>query len=102
MARERSLEQKVADWQNAFRAVQEELTPAPLRVMLKALTDTAPPDNANGDIEAAQTYLSQVNAATGIARIVFTNDRAAAVVAALLTQGGVSRPQLDVIEGSEG
>lgn len=100
MARERTVAERVADWHQAFLAVQEQLTPQALRTMMTVLTSTVPPEGAD-DLDQVRAYIERVTTATGISRMIFANDRAAAVVAAMLTQSGVSRHTLDVIEGGD-
>ena len=51
-----------------------------------------------GDVQA---YAALVQAALNLTRVVAANDRAAMIAAVMLTQSGVSRPQLDVIDGGE-
>lgn len=98
MSRDRSVQDKVADWMTAFEAIKAELTPAPLRVMMRQLTEAVPPEGTD-DLDQVKAYVERVNVATALSRLIFTNDRAASVTAAMLTQSGVSRPQLDVIDG---
>lgn len=100
MARDRSVAERVGDWAQAFRAVQEELTPLPLRAMMTTLVNSVPPAGSD-DLDQVRAYIERVNAAGGVSRLVFANDRAAAVVAGILTQSGVTRPNFDVIEGGE-
>ena len=95
MSRERTVPEKVGDWKMAFDAIREQMTPPPILEMrdqlLKVPTDT---------LEVG-AYAQLVSASLGIAKLVSANDRAAGVIAAMLTQSGVSRPQLDVIDGGE-
>lgn len=94
MARERTVDEKVGDWQRAHRMIAEELTPPALRQMMTTLTGVVPPEGTD-DLDQLRSYIETVNSAMGIARVVFANDRAAGVVAAMLVQSGVSRPIID-------
>jgi hypothetical protein len=96
MPRLRTTEDKVSDWYTVFGAVRDELTPAPFRGLIDKMTNFPVAEGTD-----AAAYASLVQSSMGIARLISANDRAAAVVAAMLTQSGVSRPQLDVIEGGE-
>lgn len=100
MARERTVTEKVADAMTAFEAFRYELTPPALRTMMEQLTAATPQDHESlNDLDAIQAYLGQVNAAVGASRLVFANDRAALIAAVMLTQSGVARPMLDVVDG---
>lgn len=81
MTAKRDAVEIVSDWVTVFRALREEITPAVLRD-LAALRNSANDDEHQPAIAVGM-------AAT---RIVFANDRAAAIAAAMMTQGGVSRP----------
>lgn len=81
MMSNRTVEEKTTDWLAAFRAVQAELTPEALRV----LTTLSDPAN-----------IESINLGLAAARIVFANDRAAAMVAALITQAGIKPVSLEV------
>lgn len=88
--KQRTTEEKVGDWFTAFTAIRAELTPEPLSEALKQLTIAAA--TTPGE---ALTVLQQ---SLGIARVVCANDRAAAIVASMLTQSGVSRPTFNTEE----
>lgn len=77
---------RVSAWLVAFNAVRAELSPPALRAML--------------DLTVADSVTS-INLGIAMARITYSNDRAAAVVAGMITQSGITRPTLDVIEGGE-
>ena len=81
MTTKRDAVEIVSDWLTVFRAVKAEITP-------QVLVDLSNLRNSTNDES------HEVAIATGLAatRIVFANDRTAAVVAAMLTQSGVSRP----------
>ena len=94
MTRERTVTQKVGDWNTAFEATREAITPAGLRNLIDRLASF--PVN---DATDAAAYASLVQSSMSVARIVAANDRAAAISAAMLTQSGVSRPVIgDTIE----
>lgn len=100
MAQHRTNEQKVADFTEVFRLIREEVTPPKFREVLTKLTESAPPELPEGaDIQVMQLhykmvemYLGMVQQATTLSRMVTANDRAAAIVAGMLTQSGVARP----------
>lgn len=75
MAATRSVESKVGDWLTAYTAIRDELTPEAFRVLAALAQGTQDVQSINIGIMAA--------------RVVFANDRAAATVAALLTQSGI-------------
>lgn len=80
MTASRTVPEKVGDWLDAYRAIREELTPEAFRVLTNLST-------AN-DVQS-------INVGMTAARVVFANDRAAATVAALLTQSGIKPTSLD-------
>lgn len=82
----RTVDEKVGDWKRAYDAVRDELTPEAFR----ALTSLASADNA-ASIQVGMTA----------ARVVFANDRAAATVAAMLTQSGIKPVGFDYGDESE-
>jgi len=82
----RTVVEKVADWRTAYLAIKAELTPEAFRV----LTDMA----SASDVQS-------INVGMVAARTVFANDRAAATVAALLTQSGIKISEADYGEGIE-
>jgi len=77
----RTIEQKVSDWLLVYNAVREEVTPPTLRKILAEMEA----------VEGIQQFQSYVN----LARSVMANDRAAATVAALLTQSGIKTTSVD-------
>jgi hypothetical protein len=81
MSTSRSVEQKIGDWKRAYDAIREELTPEAFR----ALTSLA---GSNNDVQS-------INVGVQVARVVFANDRAAATVAALITQTGIKPVGID-------
>ena len=95
MATGRTAGQKVADAKAAFEILREAVTDDSVRAMSdsvnKAMADAAASGNA-------ALYEEWVRAGITITRLVSANDRAALIAAALITQSGVSRPNLDVIE----
>lgn len=90
MSINRSVPAKVGDWLTAYNAIREEITPPAMRVMLSHLSI---PENASPE---PGDYVKVVQASIALARLVCANDRAASVVAAMLTQSGVSRPTVEV------
>lgn len=79
--RTRTTEQKVADWYKVYVAIQAELTPEAMRTILSEMT-------AVDGAAQLQSYIQ-------LARSVMANDRAAATVAALLTQSGIKVGSVD-------
>lgn len=93
----RTVTDKVADAMQAFNAFRDELTPEATRNVLHSMTGAQQQAAAEaGDVQA---YAALVQAALNLQRLISANDRAALVAAVLLTQSGVSRPNLDIIEG---
>lgn len=87
--RERTINDKVSDWFTVFKAVEAELTPQALREM----TSLVQARTADGALDIAAVQLGM-----RITGVVTANDRAAAVVAAILTAQGVKPLPLEVIE----
>ncbi len=81
MTTNRTVEERVGDWQRAFNAIREEVTPPVMRNLMANLQGV---ENTND----LGTYV-------GLARLVMANDRMSALVAAMLTQAGVSRPVIE-------
>lgn len=73
--------EKVADWKTAYDAIRVEITPDALRKVLAEM------DGVDG-IQQFQSYVS-------LAKSVLANDRAAATVAALITQSGIKPTGFD-------
>lgn len=71
----RTTSQKVGDWKGAYDAIREELTPAPLRVILATMTE----------VEGVAQLASYMQ----LASAVMANDRAAGTIAAMLTANGI-------------
>ena len=93
----RTTSDKIADALQAFNAFRDELTPDVMRDTLNSMTGAQQQAAAQaGDVQA---YAALVQAALNLQRLISANDRAALVAAVLLTQSGVSRPNLDIIEG---
>lgn len=76
MARERSIEERVADWLAAYNAIEDTLTPQALRE-LAALANAA-------DVQS-------INVGFRAAGIIYENARAAAAVAESMTHYGLNR-----------
>ena len=90
-SRGRSVEEKVGDWKRAFDAIAEELSPPALRETLNAVINTP----ISQDPEGLLVYTQRMSAAMALARLVAANDRAAATVAALITQTGIKPAGVD-------
>lgn len=97
MRNTRTTTDKVADAMQAFNAFRDELTPDVMRETLNSMTGAQ--QQAAAQVGDVQAYAALVQAAITLQKIIAANDRAALVAAVLLTQSGVSRPNLDVIEG---
>lgn len=95
MPRPRTTGEKIADTVTAFNVLRDEVTPQPMRDLINGMT-SIPTEGAD-----AAAYASLVQSSIHLARIVSANDRAAMMAAAIITQSGVSRPTLDVIDGGE-
>lgn len=99
MATQRSLTDKIADARRAYEVLRDELTTDVMRSVLNDMTGAQMQAAASvGDVQA---YAALVQASLNLQRVVSANDRAAMIAAVMLTQSGVSRPQLDVIDGGE-
>lgn len=81
MSTGRSVTQKIGDWNMAYGAIREELTPPTLRKILSEMEQ----------VEGVQQFRSYVD----LARTVMANDRAAGTIAALITQTGIKPTSLD-------
>jgi hypothetical protein len=90
-ARGRSVEEKVGDWKVAFDAIAAELNPQALRDQLDVVINTPIPQDADGLL----LYAQRMSASLALARLVSANDRAAATVAALITQTGIKPAGID-------
>ena len=93
----RTITDKIVDATTAFNAFRDELTPDIMRATLHSMTGAQ--QQAAAEIGDVQAYAALVQAALNLQKVISANDRAAVVAAVLLTQSGVSRPNLDVIEG---
>jgi hypothetical protein len=78
-----SVEEKVGNWVNAYRAIRDELTMPELR--------------------AAQDLMNRTEgmlvSSLAVARLIYANDRAAAMTAAIITTYGGVRPLPLEVEG---
>jgi hypothetical protein len=81
MTTTRTVVQKVGDWKEAFDPIREELTMPAMREVLAAMQSS----DAMRDLPL---YIQ-------LARVVSANDRAAATVAALITQTGIKPTALN-------
>jgi hypothetical protein len=94
MAQQRSITDKIADAHRAYEAFREELTTGTMRSVLSDMTGAQMQATASsGDVQA---YAALVQASLNLQRVVAANDRAALIAAVMLTQSGVSRPQIDL------
>ena len=99
MTQQRSLTDKIADARRAYEVFREELTPPNMRSVLDNMTGAQMTATASsGDVQA---YAALVEASLRLNSLVSANDRAALMASVMLTQSGVSRPSLEVIEGGE-
>jgi hypothetical protein len=86
----KSVEDKVGEWQRAFRAVRDELTSKELQGSYELLVATKVTGEGQVILELdMQAYAARVNAAMAMARLTAANDRAAATVAAMLVATGI-------------
>lgn len=89
--RNRSVMEKVGDWEVAYRAVSASITADKLREQLNAVINTPLPQDPDGVV----TYVARMNAAMALARLVSANDRSAGTIAALITQSGIKPAAID-------
>jgi hypothetical protein len=82
----RTVLQKIGDWKEAYDMIRPEITPDAFRV-LTSLSSAADPQSINVGMTAA--------------RVVFANDRAAATIAALITQTGIKPTSIDYADDPE-
>lgn len=92
MTRPVEVEEKVGMWARAYETIKSDLTPTLLRDLNSTLMEAV---KATDSAEDPMTYLSRVNAAVNISRVVFANDRAAATVAAMLVATGIKPVALE-------
>ena len=91
MATGRTVPEKVGDWYEAYQAIAEQLNPPALRAQLNEVINQPIPQDADGLL----LYNSRISASMALARLVSANDRAAATVAALITQTGIKPSAID-------
>jgi hypothetical protein len=96
----RSVSDKIADAVKAYNAFRDEVTPPQMRAVLENMTGAQ--QQAAAEVGDVQAYAALVQASLNLQRVIAANDRAALIAAVMLTQSGISRPSLDVIEGGEG
>lgn len=88
--RPKTVEEKVGEWETAYRAVLAELSPAALDEGYNLLVSQKVQGEGEGFPEMdIQAYSTRVNAAMNMARLTAANRRAAATVAALLVATGI-------------
>lgn len=95
----RTISDKIGDALQAYNAFRDELTPDVTRETLASMTGAQ--QQAAAQVGDVQAYAALVQAAITLQRLISANDRAALVAAVLLTQSGVARPNLDVINGDD-
>lgn len=99
MAQQRTLPEKVQDVKTTYEQFRELLTTPNMRSVLENMTGAQMAATAaTGDVQA---YAALVEASLRLNSLVSANDRAALMAAVMATQSGVSRPQLEVIDGGE-
>jgi hypothetical protein len=76
----RTVDDKIADWWKVYEVIRDTMTPEEFRVLVQGANTSDP--------LAVQVGMSA-------ARITYANDRAAATVAALLTQSGIKPTALN-------
>ena len=89
MTASRTADEKLADWSRVYLAVRDSLTPESFRTLMSL----AKPTEHEGEPSLAN--VEAINLGLATARITFANDRAAATVAALLTQSGIKPTAID-------
>ena len=89
MSTNRTVEEKVGDWAQAYEAIRHSITPPEFRPLM-ALMEAKDPDQ--------QPNVQAINLGVAISRMVMANDRAAAYTAALLTANGVKPTPMDMDE----
>lgn len=87
MSTARTVIQRVSDWQIAFNIIRSELTPEIHRTVLDTMEK----------IEGVHQLRSYID----LSRAVMGNDKGAGIIAAMLTQSGISRPTFEVGDGED-
>lgn len=86
---QRSITDKIADARRVAEAFRDDMTPDKMRDMVAMVTDQQHQAAAEGNVEA---YAELVRASIGLMEIMYRNDRAALLAAAIITQSGVVKP----------
>lgn len=87
--------QKAADTVSVYEVLREQITHETMRTVLGNMTGAQMQATAeSGDVQA---YAALVQASLSLQKVVSANDRAAMLAAAIVTQSGVVRPQLEVV-----
>lgn len=94
MTTHRTPTQKALDWAEAFQIVANNLVVPEFQKVITDLKDIPAPKPEDG-IAGFNEYVTALNASLAISRIVRADARTAAIVAAMLTQSGVSRPTIE-------
>jgi len=94
--RGQTVEDKVGQWQTAFRAVLAEFDPEKQLAGAYNLLNTPIQGEGQGIPELdMQAYSARVNASMALARLQAANVRAAGTIAALLTATGIKPAAID-------
>ena len=89
----RTATQKAADTVTVFEEFRDQLTSAQMRDVLSKMTGAQMVATASsGDVQA---YAALVEASLRLQGVVSSNDRAAMLAAAIVTQSGVVRPVIN-------
>lgn len=80
--RERTVNERVGDWKQAYDMVKAELTSHDMRRMITDMTSVQP--GPNTDLNA---YAGLVNSSMALASVVAANDRTAGTIAESITRG---------------
>lgn len=93
---QRTPAQRAADTISVFEQFRDQLTKEDARNILTEMTTRmATEASLAGDVQA---YANLVQSSLSLARYIGANDRAAMLAAAIVTQSGVVRPQLELVD----
>lgn len=85
------VEAKVGNWDHAFKAIAQTLTPPALRQRFNEVLALPLADDPDNVI----TYTARMNTAMALGRMVAANDRAAGTIAAMLVATGIKPVSVD-------
>ena len=91
LTEQQQVEAKVGNWDAAFRAIAETLSPPELRARWNELLALPLPDDPDNVI----TYTARMNTAMALGRMLSANDRAAGTIAAMLVATGIKPAAID-------